>query len=190
MSTSSNRPARLNRALLALIGLLLQAAGGYAVAAHGGRVPWVETGDRLVPGTAVPPTWVLVVIVIAAIVLGLLCLRWLALQRNRLPRPVSWELATPDTAGTTTLASSVAADAVATEVENYPEVGSVSAVLSGPGSAPELYLVVSAAAGADITALRRRILGEALPRLRAALGVAVIPVTMEFELVDERIALR
>lgn len=188
MGISSNRPARLNRALLAFVGLLLLAAGGYAVAAHGGRVPWVESGDRLVPGTGAPPAWVLVVIVAGAIVIGLLCLRWVAAQWFRLPRAVGWELSAAEAAGTTMMSSAVAADAVAADIEGYPEVSSASAVLSGPGRAPELHVIVTAAAGADITALRRRILGEAVGRLREALGVGLIPVSMEFRLSDQGIA--
>ncbi|MEC3953572.1 alkaline shock response membrane anchor protein AmaP [Nocardia sp. CDC153] len=190
MTASLNRPARLNRALLALAGLVLLAGGGYALAAFGGRLPWVDGRDPVTPGTAAPPTWVLVLIVIAAAVIGLCCLRWVAAQLRRVPKAVDWELAGPEVAGSTTLSSAVAARAVAADIEGYPEVGSVSAVLSGPGRAPELYVIVTAAAGADLTALRRRILGEAVPRLREALAVGVMPVTMEFRLSDKGIALR
>ncbi|AYF76674.1 alkaline shock response membrane anchor protein AmaP [Nocardia yunnanensis] len=190
MTSSLNRPARLNRALLALAGLTLLAAGGYALAAYGDKLPWVDSGDRLTPGTAAPPSWVLALIAIAAVVIGLGCLRWVAAQLRRVPKAVPWELSGPEAAGRTTLSSAVAARAVAADIEGYPEVGSVSAVLSGPGRAPELHVIVTASAGADLTDLRRRILGEAVPRLRSALAVGVIPVTMEFRLADNGIALQ
>ncbi|WP_040809714.1 hypothetical protein [Nocardia concava] len=188
MTSSLNKPARLNRALLALAGLTLLAVGGYALAAFDSRLPWVRSGDPVTPGIAAPPTWVLVVIAIAAVVIGLGCLRWVAAQLRRVPKAVAWELSDPAAAGGTTLSSAVAARAVAADIEGYPEVGAATAVLSGPGGEPELYLIVTAAAGADLTALRRRILGEAVPRLREALAVPVIPVSMEFRLADKGIA--
>ncbi|WP_067689965.1 hypothetical protein [Nocardia jejuensis] len=182
MTRSLDRPARMNRALLAMIGLLLLAAGGYAVAAYGGHLSWVDPDDSLMPDTSAPPRWVLVALVIGAIVIGLLCLRWIAAQLHRLPRPVTWDLTVPGAAGGTTLSSSVAADALAADLESYTEIRAVAANLSGPERAPELHLIVTAHPGTDITALRRRILGEGVARLRQALEVAVIPVSMEFRL--------
>ncbi|MET9486442.1 alkaline shock response membrane anchor protein AmaP [Nocardia sp. NPDC006630] len=188
--TSINRPARLNRALLGLLGLLLLAAGGYAIAANRGHLGWLDSQGTLAPGTGAPPHWVLVVIVIGAIVIGLLCLRWLLAQVFRLPRAVEWDLSSEQSSGATVLASSVAADAVAADIESYADARSVSAFLSGPGRAPELHLIVTAEPGADITALRRRILGEAVARLREALGVGVVPVTMELRFADSAARVR
>ncbi|MRH93067.1 alkaline shock response membrane anchor protein AmaP [Nocardia sp. SYP-A9097] len=180
-----NRPARLNRALLALTGLLLLVAGGYAVAANRGRLGWVDAADALTPGTGAPPRWVLLLIAVGAVMVGLLCLRWLLTQVFRLPRAVEWELATGSSAGATLLDSSVAAAAVSADIESYSDVRSVSAVLTGPARAPDLHLIVTAEPGADITALRRRILGEAVPRLRTALEVGVMPVSMELRYAEK-----
>ncbi|MFF2551123.1 alkaline shock response membrane anchor protein AmaP [Nocardia sp. NPDC058058] len=183
--TELNRPARLNRAVLALAGLLLLAVGGYAIAANRGGIGWIDADGALVPGTGAPPDWVLLVIVLCAVALGVLCLRWLLAQVFRLPRAVEWELSHGNSAGATLLASSVAADAIAADIERYSEVREVSAVLSGPGSAPDLHLIVTAEPGADLTALRRRIFGEAVPRLRQALEVEIIPVSMELRFAEK-----
>ncbi|MFI6869483.1 alkaline shock response membrane anchor protein AmaP [Nocardia sp. NPDC050406] len=184
--TTVNRPARLNRSLLALIGLLLLAAGGYLIAAQRGWLGWADRSEPLTPGTAAPPTWVFYAIVVGAIVLGLLCLRWLGAQLFRMPNSVKWQLSEDKSAGDIILSSSTAADAVAADIESFDGVRSASAWLSGPGRAPELHLVVTAGPETDLTELRRRILGEAVARLRQALEVGVIPVTMELRVAEDR----
>lgn len=184
--TSVNRPARLNRTLLAIIGLLLLGAGGYLVAAQRGWLGWVDRSGSLTPGTAAPPTWVLYALIVGAIALGLLCVRWLGAQLFRMPGPVKWQLAEDKSAGDIVLASSTAATAVAADIENFDGVRAASAWLSGPGNAPELHVIVTARPEADLTELRRRILGEAVARLRQALEVGVIPVTMELRVGEDR----
>lgn len=181
-----NRPARLNRTLVALTGLLLLVAGGYAIAANRGRLGWVDSDSALTPGTGAPPRWAVAVIVVGAVVLACLCLRWLSAQVFRLPRAVEWELSSGDSAGATVLSSSVAADAVAADIERYAQVRSASAFLSGPSRAPELHVIVTAEPSADLTALRRRILDEASARLRDALAVPAVPVTMELRFAEKR----
>ncbi|RDI69010.1 hypothetical protein [Nocardia pseudobrasiliensis] len=179
-----NRPARLNRSLLGLLGVVVAAAGGFAIAAHLGRVSRVDSGAPLVPGTEDPPRWVFYLAVAGAVIVGLGCLRWIAAQLVRLPRPVRWQLGVPDPSGETVLDSDIAAAPLAAEVESYGEVDAVTARLAGLADSPQLHLVVTAAADADLTELRRRILGHAVPRLRQALEVEVIPVTMELRLAD------
>ncbi|KIA63977.1 hypothetical protein [Nocardia vulneris] len=181
-----NRPATLNRSVLGLVGVLLLAAGGLAVAAHFGRLRWVRSDDTLVPGTAAPPTWVLWAAVAAAVLIGLLCLRWLLAQVFRMPKSVTWRTGGSEWPGTTVLESSVAAAPVATDVESYEGVRAASAWLSGDRTAPELHLVVTAEPSADIAELRRRILGHAVTRLREALEVEIIPVTLEIDFAEDR----
>ena len=82
---SLNRPARLNRTLLAVAGLLLLAAGAFAITTAYGWLPLLDRDRPLVPGTQLPPTWVLFVVVVGAVVLGLLVLRWLGAQALRRP---------------------------------------------------------------------------------------------------------
>ncbi|SFW70882.1 hypothetical protein [Amycolatopsis australiensis] len=70
--TNLNRPARLNRTLLGLLGVSLLAAGGFALATHFRRLAVADPAAPLVPGTAAPPTWVWYVTAAVAVVLGLL----------------------------------------------------------------------------------------------------------------------
>ncbi|WP_370969578.1 alkaline shock response membrane anchor protein AmaP [Amycolatopsis sp. cg9] len=175
-----NRPAGLNRTLLGLIGLLLLAGGGFAVATHFGRLRLLDPAAPLVPGAAAPPTWVFWVAIAVATVLGLLCLRWLAAQAFRRPKTVAWR-DERDT-GVTVLESSAAAAPLAADVEGYDGVRSASAWLSGPRDAPDLFLVVTTDRDADATAIRQRITDHAVPRLKQALEVEDLPVRLEIRL--------
>ncbi|WP_103354030.1 alkaline shock response membrane anchor protein AmaP [Amycolatopsis sp. CA-128772] len=172
-----NRPAALNRSLLALIGLILLAAGGFAVATNLGKLRLFDPSTPLVPGTAPPPTWVFYLAIATAVILGLLCLRWLAAQAFRRPKPTTWR--TSGDAGVTLLNSATAAAPVAADVETYPGVHTASAWLSGSRDTPALTLVVTTS---QPDGLRRRIAEHALPRLRQALEVDDLPVRLEIRL--------
>lgn len=175
-----NRPAALNRTLLALIGLVLLAAGGFALATHFGRLHVLDPASALVPGSTAPPTWVFYAAIAVAVVLGLLCLRWLTAQAFRRPKTVAWR--TEEAEGATTLDSSTAAAPVAADVEGYDGVRSASAWLTGPREAPALFLIVTTDAEADAGAIRARITEHAVPRLRQALEVDALPVRLEVRL--------
>ncbi|SEQ64955.1 hypothetical protein SAMN05216188_104167 [Lentzea xinjiangensis] len=169
----------MNRILLGLLGLVLLTAGGTVIAAHLGLVPAVGRDAALVPGTALPPAPVLVAVATAAVVVAVLCLRWLFAQ---LPRRevATWRWA--DDAGTTRITTSAAAAPFAEEVTGYPGVRKVEAALTGPRTHPSLALVVRVHGDADVRGIRRRIDDEGLPRLREALGTPGLLATVEFRL--------
>ncbi|WP_280235171.1 alkaline shock response membrane anchor protein AmaP [Nocardia cyriacigeorgica] len=179
-----NRPAGVNRTLIGLTGVILLAAGAYALAAHFGQLGWVDRESALVPGTAAPPTWVFWAVIAGAVVLGLLCLRWLLAQIFRMPKSQSWRFEADPTAGKTVMASSTAAAPVAADIAAFDDVRSASAWLTGTRWAPELHLTVTVQPHADVGSLRGRILDEAVPRLRQALEVETIPVTLELSFAD------
>ncbi|HEY3464854.1 MAG TPA: alkaline shock response membrane anchor protein AmaP [Amycolatopsis sp.] len=170
-----NRPAALNRTLLALIGLLLLAAGGFALATHFGKLRLLDPAAPLVPGAVPPPTWVFWVAIAASVVLGLLCLRWLAAQAFRRPKTVAWRTDHAD--GSLVLDSTAVAAPIAADIDGYDGVRAAKAWLSGPREAPELALVVTA--DRDV---RPRIAEHALPRLKQALEVDDLPVRLELRL--------
>ncbi|WP_329787043.1 alkaline shock response membrane anchor protein AmaP [Lentzea sp. DG1S-22] len=169
----------MNRFLLGLLGLVLLVAGGGALAITLGHVPRVDRGAVLVPGTALPPTGVLWVVAAVAVLLALLCLRWLVAQVPR-REVTSWRWA--DEAGATRLSTSTAVAPFADEVTAYPGVRKVDAELTGPHTAPRLALVVRAHGDADLRDIRRRIDDEGLPRLREALEAPELPTTIEFRI--------
>ncbi|MFC8381240.1 alkaline shock response membrane anchor protein AmaP [Nocardia sp. NPDC057272] len=188
--TSANRPARLNRGLLGLLGILLVAAGGLLITAHFGAFGQGSREAAVVPGTEEPPRLVLYLVIAGAVVLVLAALRWLAAQFTRLPKSAVWQVGAADGLGRTQLVSSTAAEPVAVDVETYAGVRSATARLSGNALAPELHLLVTTDPTADLTALRRRILEHAVARLRTALDLSAIPVTVEFRIADRGRAAR
>ncbi|MFE6614404.1 alkaline shock response membrane anchor protein AmaP [Amycolatopsis sp. NPDC057786] len=176
--TDLNRPARLNRTLLVLTGIVLLAAGGFAVGTHFGRIPLLDPGATLVPGTAMPPGWVWYAVAGGAVVAGLLALRWLIAQPVRKPKSHTWRF-DQDT-GQTALAASTAVEPFTSEVATYPGVHAAHATLGGSQDAPVLAVVLSAEQDGDLAAIRERIADEGLPRLRQALDLAELPMTIEF----------
>ncbi|MGV9411105.1 alkaline shock response membrane anchor protein AmaP [Nocardia sp. NPDC003693] len=188
--TAVNRPARLNRVLLAGIGVLLVAGGAYLIAAQRGWLGWARRSDPLTPGDAAPAQWVFYATIAAAAVLGLLCLRWLGAQLFRMPTAVEWQLTEADSPNATTLSSAVAAAAVAADIETLAGVESAAAWLTGPTRAPELHLILTADTDADITELRARVQDEAVARLCQALAVPAVAVTMEVRLSENRARVR
>jgi hypothetical protein len=178
--SSLNRPARLNRWVLALFGLLLLATGGLALAAHFGRLPWLSSNAPLVPGTSLPPTWVLIMTAVVAVLLGLLCGRWLAAQLARRPKSTTWHLETDPARGHTTLPASIAVQPLVSEITAYPGVHAASGTLTGSQDKPTLVLTVRANQDADLAVIRRRISQDGLPRLRQALDLPALPARTEF----------
>ena len=178
--SSLNRPSRLNRSTLGLFGLLLLAAGGYAVAASYGRLPWLNPDTHLVPGTARPPTWALVVTAVVAIVIGLLCIRWLGAQLSRHPKAVTWDLSTSPETGHTRLSTVVAVRPLVAEIATYPGVSTADADLTGTLDEQILVLRIKANQDADLQAIRQRVAQDGLPRWQRALGLESLQVRTEF----------
>nr|WP_042190709.1 hypothetical protein [Kibdelosporangium sp. MJ126-NF4]CEL19528.1 hypothetical protein [Kibdelosporangium sp. MJ126-NF4]CTQ94672.1 hypothetical protein [Kibdelosporangium sp. MJ126-NF4] len=173
--SSLNRPARLNRSVLALCGLVLLAAGGLALAAH-----FMGRSTPLIPGTTLPPTWVLVVIAVGTALAGLLCVGWLGAQLNRKPKTTTWRLTSTTGRGHTTLPGAVAVEPFAAEVHGYPGVHTVDARMTGKPDSPLLVLLIRANQDADLADIRRRINDDGLPRLRQALELPELKVRAEF----------
>jgi len=88
-----NRPAALNRALLTVFGLILLLGGAYVVARGLGVLGPDTVGLLGLPGQD-PQTpllaagitlqiWVPYLVIAVAVIIGLLCLRWLLAQAQR-----------------------------------------------------------------------------------------------------------
>ncbi|OLF04993.1 hypothetical protein [Actinophytocola xanthii] len=177
--TSMNRPARLNRCLLAVVGLTLVAGGGLAVAAGSGMLP-VDPAATLAPGTALPPTWTLYAIAAVAVLLAVLCLCWLGAQLARKPKTHTWRVEDDAEPGHTELATRIAATPFAADVAAYPGIHTAHADLAGHRSSPTLAVVVTTEHGADLADIRHRLDTHGLPRLRNALDLPSLPTTLEF----------
>jgi hypothetical protein len=178
--TGLNRPARLNRGGLAVVGVVLVAVGGFAVATHLGMLTIVDPRSALVPGTEAPPTWVLYVVAAVAIIAGVLMVRWLLAQLVRRPKAHTWRLEQDPDRGRTELASSTATIPLVGELTTHTGVRAVHAALAGPREAPVLALVVNLEQDGDLAAVREHLDTHGLPRLRQALDLETLPATVEF----------
>lgn len=125
-----------------------------------------------------PPGWVWYAVAGAAVVVGLLALRWLIAQPVRKPKSHTWRF--DQETGSTALAASTAVEPFTAEVATYPGVHAAHATLGGSQDAPVLAVVLSAEQDGDLAAIRERIAAEGLPRLRQALDLAELPMTIEF----------
>lgn len=176
-----NRPAGLNRAVLGLLGIVLLAGGGFAVATHFGWVTVLHRSSRLVAGTGRPPTWVLYITVAVAVIVGLGCLRWLFAQLVRGPKARTWRLEDDPRTGRTELTTATAIAPFVDELKTYPGVSSATGTLSGPRTSPTVDLVITAAQDGDLAEIRHRLDVHGLPRLRQSLELGSTPqVTVEF----------
>jgi hypothetical protein len=181
----TNRPARLNRTLLALTGLVLIAAGAFGLATHFRLLRLVDSASPLVPGTMEPPTSALYIIAAVAIISALLALRWLLAQFRIRSSMKTWHY---DTAhGQTRLRAADAVAPLGEEVRGYPYVLQSRATLIGPRDNPALDLIITTEHNADLGEIRERLTTESLPRLRHALGLNDLPVTIEFRIADHTI---
>ena len=181
---SPNRPARLNRTLLGIVGIVLLAAAAFALLTAFGVLPFLRRDQPLTSPTLALPTWASYVALVVAVLLGLLCLRWLVAQTLRQPKTGTWRLEDDTSGGATRLQAQSAVEPLVDEIEGYPGVHRVSARLSGTSARPMLHLVIGCEDTADVTELRRRIDGEAVPRLRQALDLPVLPADLLLRLDD------
>lgn len=169
-----NRPARLNRAILGILGLLLLVVGAFVVLAGTGvlaAVLPIHADGPLLPADLSVPGWAPWAGAVLAIVTGLLALRWLIAQTIRRPTSSTWQLAPDAEVGATFIDSDTAAAPLAEEIAEYPGVHAATAHLTGPRQHPRLYVRVSADDQADISDLRHRIDNDAIPRLTQALDL-------------------
>lgn len=180
--SAANRPATLNRTLLALIGLVLVITGAAALAFGLGRLrpvlPALDPSAPLMAQGATVEPWVPWVAVVAGIVVGLLCLRWLLAQGLRRPRTGTWSLHPDAAGGGTTLPADAAGAAVAADIAGYPGVRKATATLTGTREAPLLQLEVTTEVNTPVGVLRDRIGTHALPRLRTALDLDDVPTSL------------
>ena len=173
---------RLNRTLIALLGLLLLAGGVLTlVRSFGGFGPDLAD-DPLLPGAATSfaerySPWFWIAVAAGAALLALLALRWL-LAQLRTDRIGTMHLEPDVRRGDTTLHPSAVTTAVCEEIEGYRGVRSASARLLHDPRTPDLVLNVDLDERADIGATRRRIETEAVEHTRAALELPELPTRL------------
>ncbi|MEU8264095.1 alkaline shock response membrane anchor protein AmaP [Micromonospora sp. NPDC048999] len=178
------RADRTHRTLLTLLALVLLAAGITILLAgtnvfgpnHGGQPLLANPAARFF---STHGGWLWPVAAVAAAILALLGLRWLAAVVATEPGQRRINISTDGTAGRTVLDSGALASAVSAEIEDCPGVDDVDTRLWGSPNTPRLALRVTADPDVDIAALREQLETLALPRIRYALGKPDLPVTLD-----------
>lgn len=176
----TNRPAVLNRVVLAITGALLVCGAAFALAAAAGIDPWVGAGVLIPAGYGVA-SWVPVAAAVAAILVALASAAWLVAQFLPQPRTRAWLLQNDPEHGATAIAAGAATGPVTADIESYPGVRSVRAQIAGSPAAPPLTLRIATNHGADLAVIQRRVRGHALARLGRALECEQVPAVITFE---------
>lgn len=159
--------ARLNRAWLTVIGMLLLLAGVAVIVIGAGLLQPLARAVRLTlarpapadrlfgagAASAIGLTWVAALLVAVGFVLALLGLAWLLAQIPRINQAKPFRLHDSAADGLTRCAPEVLTDAVEAQVKALPDVTDASAVLRGTVAQPELTVRVTASDRADIPQL-------------------------------------
>lgn len=177
------KSARGNRWGLALIGVLLLAAGLAALAAGQGLFGGGAASQALLgpPALAVlGQQWVPYVAVAVAFVAGFLALRWLMGQGlNDTIGRLSLD-GTED--GHVTMGENVVGGALEREVSDYPGVRRARAHLTESTTEPRLRLALTLDEDADVTGVWQRVRTEALANLRNALELDTVPAVVRMSM--------
>lgn len=176
---------RANRTVLALIGLVLLAAGVAGIAAGTGLFgDRVRTDKVIRQGTrdwVAAHDWFWLVVAAAGILVALLALRWLFAQTSS-NRVSFLDVESDRSAGRTVLSGAAVTDAVAGEIGGYRGVERASAHLLGTRGAPTLLLHATLDGKGDPAEVRARIQAEAVAHARQALDAPELPVRLELRL--------
>ncbi|MDD7939127.1 hypothetical protein PHK61_11945 [Actinomycetospora lutea] len=177
MARATNPPARLNRSLLAVAGLVLLAVAALVAGIATGRLPLVATDAALVGGAL--PSWWPWVAAAAGVVVGLAGLRWLLAQARRRPPGDTWTVpAGGPVPGSTSVSGGVTAAAVREDLTGHAAIADARVRLTDGAPRPTLYVELDLAADADARDAVGHLEQHALPRLRRALGAAAVPTRL------------
>jgi hypothetical protein len=177
---------RLNRGVLLAIGLFVVAIGAAALCASVGVFGSGFEHHALInngPGHYVGRNggWIWPVAAFAAVLIGLLALRWLSAQASS-ERAGTVRVKTPPGAGTTMLRSGALTDAIEQQVKAYRGVTSVKAGVRGDRGQERLHIGVTVYDRADFPSLRNRVEGDAVTAARTALGSPHLPVVVDYDM--------
>ena len=184
---TSRRTARGNRLGLALVGLALLVAGGYALSRGTGRLLGVPASDPLIPASlrdlARSQPWFWPAVAVAAGAIALLALRWLLVQlrTGHLRRLVLDE----DEHSTVTLDTRALASVTADDIASLPGTRRAR-VAFADGVAPFLVTAtVVADEHADLAQVRSHVL-RSLRRIRDILEADSLPALIRLRLRGSR----
>ena len=177
---------RTNRALLALFGLLVLAAGTAAMTASFGGFGTAFARRALLDNRASTyigqhGTWVWAATAFVCLLIALAALRWILALLTSTDRAGDITIPGGDHQGSTTLQPGALTGALTGEIESYHSVDSASGRVVGSGGDPRVVITVTARQSADLAALCRRTEAEALAHARQALGRPDLPIRLDLD---------
>lgn len=187
---AARRTARGNRQGLALVGVLLLAAGAAVPLLVFGPFrpsPFFtgetlgSAGERIAPLLSAP--WAPYVAAALAVAVVVLALRWLLVQ-GRSARVTSLHIEEGER-GRTDVVARAACKALAKEVSGYPGVRRGRAQLTESSREPCLLLDLVLAEDADPVAVWQRCRNDALARLRLSLDLDRIPTVLRISVAGQ-----
>lgn len=163
-----------DRFLVALVGLVTLAAGGYGMARNLGAFGVAESDEVLLGAPlrrvmADNAGWGGGIATFVALAMAWLGWRWLRRQLLGSSSTIRRVRVAAGADGHTSVEARALVEAVVRDVETGPHVRGARARLAGPEATFVLDLVVDLAAAADPQAVRRHVEDHAVPRARAAL---------------------
>ncbi|EHR61435.1 alkaline shock response membrane anchor protein AmaP [Saccharomonospora cyanea] len=183
---------RTNRTILLILALVLVAAGGLGGAASfgvfGSGFQRRSLTDNVVADyVGRNGSWLWPVVAVVALVLVLLCLRWLLVILFSTDRTGDL-VVSAEGPGRTILLSDAVTRAVTEEIESYSGVSSAGARVIGDPDDFELVVTATVENSADLSAVRQRIETEALAHARAALDDPGLPIQLDLTVTTARSA--
>ncbi|MEY7972172.1 alkaline shock response membrane anchor protein AmaP [Saccharomonospora xinjiangensis] len=183
---------RTNRTVLLVLAALMVAAGGLGGAASFGAFGQ-EVQRRALTDNVVADyidrnsSWFWPIVAGVALILVLLCLRWLLVILFSTDRAGDLVI-TSKGPGRTALRPGAVTRAVTEEIESYPGVSSAGARIVGDPDAAELVVNATVEDSSDLASVRRRIETEALAGARAALDDPHLPIRLDLTVTTDRAA--
>ena len=174
------RVDRLNRVVLAVLGLLLLGAGGLGLVAGAGVFPGHHDPQIFPPSVrtyARTTDWFWWAVAGACLVIAILALRWLV-DQLRTERASRLDLTTETREGVILVHAGALTDAVAEEAEGLRGVTRATAGLRDHHG-KKLTLAVDLADYADIAAVRDGLEGSVVAHARQVVDDATLPVHIE-----------
>ncbi len=175
---ATNPPARLNRSLLALAGVVLLAGAALVLGIATERLSLAPASAPLLPAGTTLPSWGVWGAAVAGVVVGLAGLGWLAAQARRRPTGVPWTAPAGEAAGVTTVPSRVLESAVHDDLTSHPGIVGADSRLVTAGPVPTVFVEIDLDAHAGPAEARAHLELQVLPRLRRALDVTALPAEL------------
>ncbi len=175
---------RTNRVLLLVLGLLLLIAGAAGLLLGSWSFGTHRVDERLLDNgvsrfIGEQGSWFWPVAAAVAIVVAVLCLRWMVVILFSTPRLANIRIPAGAGAGRTRLAASALGGALSGEIETYRGVHAARTSVQGEPSVPRLAISVSTNEDADLAALTERIITQAVAHARQALEIPALPVRLD-----------